>query len=176
MTLHPGLSDSHYSGKQHKFVRRHRPNIYRPESLCLSGCNIQSFAPLRATELMTLSQRHLRTCCIWPRTWNCSNSPRPRKINQDSSFDWNTDHKWQGRVRLICWVMPPKWTQLSFPLAEHPQSSDQDPCPGHIWHFSTGQCFRILRIPLCFHPPPPAARILNINSLIATIFYQILKY
>ena len=110
MTLQSGhqLSDSHCSVKHEsnniKFVQW--PNICR--GLYLSAA---TFNPLLLWEKLgtpsglTLGLRHLLASCIWPQESgqeNCSNSLRPRrmkwprKINQESSFDWNTDHKWQG--------------------------------------------------------------------------------
>ena len=108
MTLQSGhqLSDSHCSVKHEsnniKFVQW--PNICR--GLYLSAA---TFNPLLLWEKLgtpsglTLGLRHLLASCIWPQESgqeNCSNSLRPRrmkwprKINQESSFDWNTDHKW----------------------------------------------------------------------------------
>lgn len=148
----------------------------RPGSLCLSGCNSQSFASLRAPadDLEPASSSdflHLTSGC-------CCCRCRGKKIARIPSahVGWGGHEKSiktrvlieilttndRGRVRLICQVMLPNWLQLrptQFPIGQESaiigsSGFGTNKCSGHIWHFSTGHCFRILRIPLSLHPRP----------------------
>ena len=138
-------SDSHYSVKQHYIVRltKYLPALCPRVPVCLLQHSILCFSGSWEQHRLTLSLRHLLAPCIWPqdvrmllpREENCSNSLRPRpmkwprKINQDSSFDWNTEiltANDRGGVRLICWVMVANWLQLpgpaQFPIGQAPLS------------------------------------------------------